>query len=79
MTGISENTEMTTAHDGSGQDIQNNGEHFFSLIRSNFFLEDADKTHSSDTIRGIHVQQAGDHFDGIWKSLSTTTFQALGT
>lgn len=33
MTGISENTEMTTAHDGSGQDIQNNGEHFFSLIR----------------------------------------------
>jgi hypothetical protein len=33
MTGISENTEMTTAHDGSGQDIQNNGKHFLSLIR----------------------------------------------
>jgi len=32
MAGISEFTEMATAHYGSGQGIENNGEHSLSLI-----------------------------------------------
>lgn len=33
IAGIAAYTEMATEHDGSGQDIKNNGEHFLSLIR----------------------------------------------